>query len=153
MDYANVSINWKRVAELDEKSPVVIVPRESIQSIELRYGLQSERTWLRIPFAVVLIAAGLMPTGLILRWLTKGDENVASLFTAMVLMLPVGIWMLWTALVPGYYLAVVTDRDSRKIAFARTAKLDEIEDFLEQASDELGCRITIAVQSRGKGNE
>src|SRR5262245_50157659 len=118
MDYANVSINWKRVAELDEKTPVVVIPRESIQSVELRYGLQSERNWLRIPFAVALIAAGLMPTGVIFRWVMNGDENVASLFTAMVLMLPVGVWMLWTALIPGYYLAVSTDNDSRKIAFA-----------------------------------
>jgi len=142
MDYGNVSITWKRVAELDGKSVAVAIPRENIEAIRLCYGRQGERTWLQVVFAAALMVSGGVALLTVIQG-TRASGVFFDWFSLVVLMLPIGGWMLRTALTPGYYLEVVTADDRRKIAFAADARREEIETFLEAASDELGVAISL----------
>jgi hypothetical protein len=146
MDFQNVRITEEEVAELDAGRAIARVPRHTIEAIELRYGSRSERPLLQSVFGFGLIGLGLYPLPGIVEWFLHG--GVIHDWTVWLLVnVPLGTWMVWWALRPGYYLWVVAPQGSRKIAFAKIENRMDLDQFLGEANTTLGYNIIVEKQS------
>lgn len=139
----NVRLTADSLVELDNGRPVVTVRRMDVQRMELRYGFPSERPLLSVAFGAVLIAVGLLPLFAALRQVFDAGRVVWK-FALIVPLAFAGAYLVVTTLQRGYYLLVVLTRDCRKLRFGQSVTLDELNDFVLQARDRLGCEIDTA---------
>jgi hypothetical protein len=142
MEHANVLISDEGLFELDGKRKVLSVPRSTIESIRLLHGIQSERPLVQSAFGLILIGIGLTPLRWVVSWVQEGGVLTKEVLL-LCLTIPIGLWMLWAALAPGYYLLVTSTSGTRKIAFARNAPFSEIHQLLKDANEQLGYAIQI----------
>jgi hypothetical protein len=117
-----VLVSDEVVAEERGAHAVVSVPRQSITELVLARGPRGERLAAQSAFALVLVAVGLASA-------TAVDGHPRLM--AGLAFLPFGLWVLWSAWRPSYYLKVHTAKDMRKVCFDPRTEPQEIRRFLE----------------------
>jgi hypothetical protein len=117
--------------EMDEDRAVVRIPHAEIVRLTLRHGVASERTILLLLVAAGLIGFTLLLAFRLVQWFLYGgvayDVHFALLFLG-----PAGAWLLYFAFRKRFYLLVEIGRESRKLAFERSATRRAVEDFVER---------------------
>lgn len=115
------------ISLIQDGSIVASVLRTELLRLSIRHGSHAERPLAQVLFSLFLICLGLLPivgfVGLVNEslWKTGG----------MVAFLPFGLWGLWGAIRPGFFiLAELRKNDSRKLPIDHRASLDDIRELV-----------------------
>lgn len=118
--------------ELDENRAVVTVPRDMLRHVELRYGVSNERPLLVVAFGLVLLLIALGLAGLLVLWFLGGGVAYDVEF-ALLLLGPLGAWLMHAAVRRRFFLLVQTEHELRKLAFSKAATFEELRSFADKA--------------------
>jgi hypothetical protein len=133
--YLSVRIGEDAIAEVkDGYKPVLEVPKEEIQEIELTRGSDSAR-----PLAQCAFGGGLVGLGLLL--VVYGGELPWWWQVGFALTFVAGGWIIFDAIRPVTLLRLRTIRGVKKVAFRGRVRREELEDFLQAAEREFGYVI------------
>ncbi len=139
-----VRFSDRELAEVDDRShPVLRIPRERIERIHLRQGLQAARPAVQLGLGVVCLAAGcVLLVALLWGWFRNGGLLQLEMVGGFFFLALAGAALTLTALRRGYYLEVRTAKGIEKVRLARGLAPGEIETFLAEARDRLGYEIS-----------
>lgn len=139
--YLSVVLSSKGIAEMDDESRAVFIPRQDIQRIELSTGSGAERPVAQAVAAGVLIILGMVG----IKWIWSGFHEGVSIKGklsmapfGLVAFMGVGIWLLWDVLRSRTFLLVTTKDDTRKIVFYGKVDPVILQEFLRDGQQELG---------------
>jgi hypothetical protein len=134
----------RELAEVDDRShPVLRIPRERIQRIHLRRGLQAARPALQLALGGVCLVAGVVLELVLLgSWFREGGTLHLEMVGGFLCLALAGGWLTSTALRKGYYLEVQTARGMEKVRIERGLAPRDIEAFLVEARDRLGYEVS-----------
>lgn len=134
----------QELAEVDDRGhPVLRIPREWIQQIHLRRGLQAARPALQLTLGGLCLAAGcILEVSLLWGWFRDGGLLHLEMVGGFLCLALAGGWLAFTALRRGYYLEVRTERGIEKVRLGRDLAPGEIETFLVEARNRLGYEVS-----------
>jgi len=144
--YEGVFVDADEVAEERRGRRVVAVPRGAIRRIEVARGARGERVVAQAAFAVLLLVLGVLAAAILLGELRTRDATIHLNMAGGLGFVPLGAWVLWSALRPAYFLRVRTDRDMRKIVFEPNAQVEQIAAFLERVRRVHGYEVEWRVE-------
>ncbi len=144
--YQGVVIGADEVAEERRGRRVVSVPREAIRRLELVRGSGGERVIAQAAFAVFLLVLGVTAAAILLGEFRAIDATIHLNVAAGLVFVPLGGWVLWSALRPAYFLRVRTDRDMRKVVFEPKAQAERISEFINLVQRVHGYEIEWCVE-------
>ena len=128
--YLNLEISEKGISELSGGRRIVFIPREEIQSIEVRFGSNAERPLLQIIAGIILTALGC--AGAVMIFDNPGRGLRWGL--GFIIFGGLGIWMLWEAIHKSHYLLVITRNDRRKLVFKGRWAASDFDQFTQDAT-------------------
>ena len=128
--YKTVTVSEKGLAEVHDGRRVVFVPRESVKTIELRFGPRAENPVLQVAFGSALIVLGMAGC----LWLCGAGLVFFRWWGGFLLLAGLGLWLLWEGLTRRHYLKVISNHDERKLVFSGKVQRAELMDFLNAAS-------------------
>lgn len=133
---------------LEERGKTVkSVRAEQIESISLEYGSHSHHPLIQMVFGVVLAAVGLLPAIGALRWYREGGTLDVWYFL-VVLLLPLGLWVIRDATRRGFHLLVRARPESHKLPLQGVVAPADLRDRLFAAADLAGYEIRIGETAR-----
>jgi len=142
------------MSQMDGDKVVVTVPKEEIQRVKLSHDSRSRHPFLRFFAGFVLVTTGLIfltaafiiaEGGIYLVQLQSYTLGIPVIPIVLWAMVGVGLWLLVGVFRGRYNLLIDTEKGSRKIFFAPSADIREIERFIERANRELGCDIDASI--------
>jgi hypothetical protein len=126
----NLEISEKGISEFSGTRRVVFVPREEIQSIEVRFGPNAERPLLQIIAGILLATLGCVGAVMIVANPGRGFRWGVGFICFGAL----GVWMLWETIHKSHYLLVTTRNDRRKLVFKGHWTQSEFDKFAKDAA-------------------
>jgi hypothetical protein len=143
VEKGSVRFSEREVAEVDDRGhPVLRIPRDRIQALHLRWGLQAARPAVQLGLGVLLTAAGaVLLVALLVGWARQGGVLHLEMVGGFAFLVLAGGWLLTTALRQGYYLEVLTLKGREKVRFDRRVAPEEIIPFLAEAGRRLGYTV------------
>jgi hypothetical protein len=130
--YLNLEISEKGISEFSGNRRIVFVPRENIQSIEVRFGSNAERPLLQIIAGMLL--AGLGYAGAVMVFDNLSPSRGLRWGLGLIFFGCLGIWMFWEALRRSHYLLVITRNDRRKLIFKGRWAQPDFDKFAKDAA-------------------
>jgi hypothetical protein len=128
--YLNIAISKKGLSEFSGGQRIIFIPKEQVQTIEIRVGFVAERPLIQGIFGLVLLGLGCVGLPLIyegglygLRW------GIGFLIFG-----GIGGYSLYEALKKGYHLRVICSHDTRKLVFKGKIQKTEFSQFLRSAT-------------------
>jgi hypothetical protein len=141
--FLSVRIDNESLAEMkSERMPLLVVPREDVNRIELVRAVEAAHPILLSGCGFVLLATGLVSLPLILSGFIFGGP-MHWLFFLLPTVALVGGWMVYDALRRVPLLWIDTIRGVRKLAFQGRAERQELIDFIRQAEAKFGYTIEV----------
>jgi hypothetical protein len=141
IEYQQILITDQVIAELNsDRLAVVSVPRIEIEAIELVKASESKHPIMQVVFGLALVIVGLLPIPKIVDWTLHGG-TLFDVQVSVLLMVPVGGVVIYTAIRRRLLLLVGTRRGVRKLAFQGKATLAELTDFVNAANSQFNCNI------------
>jgi hypothetical protein len=134
IEHCGIRCTAEALLEFEGGRLMVTIPRNEIQRIGIRYGIQAPHPMLQVILGLGLASVAYFPLRELIDWLRHGG----TLFTVvdLLLFLPiVGAWTAWEALKRGYFFEVQSSAGIKRLAFAKKpqpAALDEMIAFIEQ---------------------
>jgi hypothetical protein len=128
--YLNMAVSEQGITELSGNQRVVFIPKEQIQSIEIRFGSQAERPLVQGIAGLALIGLGIVGLSL----MATGSLDVIRWGLGFFVFGGLGAWLLWEVLKRGYYLWVICSNDSRKLVLKGVIQKAELSGFVRSAA-------------------
>jgi hypothetical protein len=130
LQYLNIAVSEKGLAEMSGNRRIVFIPKDRVQSIEIRFGPQAERPLIQGMAGLAFIAMGAIGIYTIV------EGGIAALRWGLGFLLfgGMGGWLLWEATKQGHYLRVVCFGDARKLVFKGNVQMEELSGFIRSAS-------------------
>lgn len=147
IEKGGVRFSDKEIAEVDTSNPcgrpVLRIPRDRIQEIHLRWGIQAARPLVQLVLGGGFLAvACFIQLRMLWEWFRHGGTIYVEVVAGLVILGVVGGWLLFTALRRGFYLAVQTSGGQEKVRFHRRVPRQEIETVLNEARSRFGYEIS-----------
>jgi len=130
LSYLNVAVSEKGLSESSGHRRVVFVPKEQVQSIEIKFGFQAERPLAQGIASSVLIVLGMVGLYLIVT----GGLGTLRWALGFIVFGALGAYLLWETLKRGHYLRVICSNDIRKLAFKGPVQKEEMSNFIKNAT-------------------
>ena len=132
------SLSQDGIAMVDGNTVLRRLPRDTIQTIEIRTGFLSAYPLPQLGIGIASLCVGLLSLRAFLVALTgAGPFRAMGLLTTL---LPVGAWISLDALKRGEYLEVRGTGDSIRLSFKGVSQADLVS-LVERARSELGYNI------------
>ncbi len=130
LQYLNVVISEKGLAEMSGNRRIILIPKDQVQSIEIRHGLQAERPLVQGITGLAFIGLGAVGIYIMV------EGGIAALRWALGFLVfgGLGAWLLWEATKQGHYLKIICLGDSRKLVFKGKIQTEELSGFIRSAS-------------------
>lgn len=136
----------ERISMVEGKTEVITVRKEDIKRITLDKGYQAERPIVQIVFGVIVLAIALYPIlrlfGVLMGYVRTNITMTTSGFVILCF-IPLGAWMIQSALKQGYFLSVELENDHRKLGFKTKCKKADLREFGRLMAD-LGYIVDIS---------
>jgi len=139
--FANVEISESGIYEISGRRRIVNIPRSQIRNITFTRTIAAERPIAQIVFALLLIVVGLYGFKAILQWLTEGGILYIDISFGYLLFLPLGGWLLMSAIKKKMLLLVKMDSDQRKVVFNQNHEIEKVREFLSKSQRQFGYHI------------
>lgn len=132
-----IELNGVRVADdgvsqIHGVHKLLFVPRHEIGSMSIRHGLLSEHPMIQTFLGVALLFIGVYPVPHLVRWLLTGGK-ASDLEIIVLMLIPIGIWLVRDAWKRGTYLFVLGDRGTHKLHFRGVPERKWLQEFCRQA--------------------
>jgi len=128
--YLNIAISEKGLSEFSGDQRIIFIPKEQVQSIEVRFGSQAEKPLAQGIFGLLLLGLGCVGLPLVfdggLRGLRWG--------LGFIIFGGIGGYLLFETLKKGHYLGVICSNDTRKLVFKGAIQKAELSKFLRSAA-------------------
>jgi hypothetical protein len=128
--YLNMAVSEHGLTELSGNRRVVFIPKEQVQSIEIRYGSQAERPLVQGITGLALIVLGIVGLSI----MATGSLDMLRWGLGFFVFGGLGAWLLWEVLKRGHYLWVICSNDTRKLVFKGTIQKTELSGFVRSAA-------------------
>jgi len=141
IEFSGVRVSSNYIQEFDDKKVRDSINRETISSIKLKNGIYSKH-----PLLQVLMGGGFTYIGyLFVKMLIEGYNNGGRikfiLLVAMLLTMPMGIWLILTSFRKGYYLKIKWDAGEKRFAFIKKPDFDKIKKFVVEMNSRFNCEV------------
>jgi hypothetical protein len=146
VEYLGIRFGPLSIAELQDGRPVVSLQTKEIVDIVLRRGIQAERPVFQSILGVVFLIGGLYAIISAAVWLVKGGTLVLSprgivFHLALVLAIPIGLWLVVGVLRPSLFLEVQLRNDRWRFRFSNRPDPSTLNRFLAEAERITGRSI------------
>jgi hypothetical protein len=142
IEEGDVRFSAERIEALDRGHPVIRVARREIDQVALQRGFQAARPLVQLAIGGAFLGVGgSVVVNLLVKLFFEGGWVAPKLEGLLIALIPVGGWLVVTALRRGYYLDVRSRRGRDKIPFARELPRADIEAFLLRAEHTYGYVI------------
>ncbi len=128
--YLNIVISEKGLSEFSGGRRIIFIPKEQVQSIEVRFGPQAERPLIQGIFGFLLVGLGCV--GLLLMF--AGGLYGLRWGLGFIVFGGLGGYSLYETFKKGHYLQVICSNDTRKLVFRGAIQKAEFSKFLQTAA-------------------
>lgn len=130
--YLNVTVSEKGLTELSGNKRIIFIPKDQIQSVEIKFGYQAERPFVQGTLGLVLTVLGIIGINMIAKggWAMLLERWAVG----FVFFGGLGAWLFWEALRRGYYLRVICSNDTRNLALKGAVRKADWSSFIKSAS-------------------
>jgi hypothetical protein len=132
----------QNLCEIDSGKIMVLVPRQGIRRITLRYGFQAPHPILQIGAGCILLAFGYFPILHLVNWMRHGGELLADAVAFLLPVVVVGIVLIISAFKCGYFLEVEQPNGNSRLAFRGRPNSQKLEEFLAAVERRYNLRIS-----------
>jgi len=150
MRISTVDITRDEIAEYDRKLKIIAIPRNQIDSVELKYGVPSERIILTIFIGIVLIAIGIILGFLpVFHMYLKSDWPKSAycmkMFAMAMPLVVIGFYIIFNIFNRKYYLQIRFKNNERKIIFKENIYRPELYDYIKRVNKNFGYNIEFKI--------
>jgi len=154
MRCSTVQISGSGISQLEGDRITATVPKEEVLRIKLSYDPESRHPFLRFLAGFGLVVAGLVliiadfiivEVGIIPVHIASHTFSIPAATIGMWLGVGAGLWLLIGVFRGRYNLLINTGEGVRKIYFAASADIREIQRFVGRASQEMGYDIDMSI--------
>lgn len=129
VSYLNIVISENGLSEFSHGKRLIFIPKEQIQSVEIKFGARAERPLVQMIFGILLAGLGTVGLSVVLT----GGLRGLRWGLGFIVFGGLGVFCLYEALKKGYYLQIISTNDTRKLQFSGTIQKAELSQFVEQA--------------------
>ena len=115
------------------KQTIIRIPRTDITSIELTKRAGAERPFAHIVCGLLLLSVGGIGIELLYTMIAVDGEFVPFRVMGLLLLIPVGLWLIISALSKKKMLLVTMTNDRRKIIFSGSPDTSHTRNFVRKA--------------------
>ena len=120
---SGIRIGADKVQLVEKRHITLSLDREGIESIELRKGFTAKRPGVQVLFGLGLLAVCFFPLrGIFVWWFLGGSISLRATLLMLVLLVPLGTWLIVDGLRKGYFLQVIRAGKRHKLPFGRTTR-------------------------------
>lgn len=149
-----LEVSCTAISKLDGDKTVFTVSREQIRHIKLVYDSDVNNPFCHYFMGFVLVFIGLIGLTAILIASAgghpllqpeTGSSELTPLILALWILIGAGLWLLKAIFRAQYQLLIDTPKGPHKIAFAKSMDLQQIRQFIRQATMFFGYEVDISV--------
>jgi len=137
----SVYITETSISEVQDGIQIVEVPKSEISKIELIRAVSAERPLLQFITGLILTVPGFYFSRVIWEWFFNGGVLYADITLAATLLIPLGLWIAFSAYRKRILFLVHSGNKKRKILCDPKNSLSEINRFADSASQRFGYVI------------
>ena len=154
MRCSTIQISASCISQLEDSRIAVTVPKEDIRRIKLAYDPESRHPFLRFLAGFGLVVAGLIliiadfiivEVGIFRFHIASHTFNIPAATIGLWLGVGAGLWLLIGVFRGRYNLLINTGQGIRKVFFAGSTDIREIQRFVGRANQELGYDIDMSI--------
>jgi hypothetical protein len=142
---SSVLISKFGVAEIEGSKQLILIPKDDIKRIKLKYGFVSKRPYMQAAIGLIIVifgfAAGLIP---LIKLLAAGANVGFNKLKAPGLILtwiPIGAWIILAGYKKSFYLQIETSKGGKNLVFQKGCDSESIKRFLKKANNEYDYNI------------
>jgi hypothetical protein len=156
MKCSSITITASGISQHCDDSCMVTVPKDAIRSVKLGHDSRSRRPFLRFFVGFILVASGIVfltaafliaEGGIVSMHLNSRVLGVPVLPVALWLLVGAGLWLIMGVFRGRYTMEITTEEGQKKFHFEESAKIVEINRFLQRANRELGYEIDLSLMN------
>lgn len=149
-----IQISGSGISQIEGDRIVATVPKEEVRRIKLSYDPDSRHPFLRFLAGFGLVVAGLImiiadyiivEVGIIPVHIASQTFSIPIATIGLWLGVGAGLWFLIGVFRGRYNLLIDTEQGIRKIFFAASTDIREIQRFVGRANQELGYEIDMSI--------
>ena len=149
-----VQISGSGISQIEGDRIMATVPKKEVRRIKLSYDPESRHPFLRFLAGFGLVVAGLVliiadfiivEVGIIPLHIASHTFNIPVATIGLWLGIGAGLWLLIGVFRGKYNLLIDTGQGIRKILFAESTDIREIQRFVGRANQELGYSIDMSI--------
>ncbi len=150
IEVGGIRFEETKISNVQDKRVFASINRSDISKLDFRWGILSQRPVLQVIFGVVLSLFGLSVVRFIYMWLTYGGKAF-DYQILLVLLLPIGGWVIVDALKVGYFLSIELRSGSKdKMTFQEKQNLNSLEELSRQLQSKLNYEVRILPKEETK---
>lgn len=143
--YLSIQVTRDGISELDGNRQVIFIPREQILRLEIKVGTGTQRPFLQLAVAVILI---LVAAGFAIHvwswWVSAAWTIDTATIAAPPLLLLTSAWLIYDALKKRSILEIRTAKGNRKLLFGGSPEAAKLAAFVAQVSKNFPYTIVMA---------
>ena len=149
IECGSVRISNDAIRQLSGKRTIIHVPRSSVRHVELARRIGAERPAVHIISGALLVGIGCIGIEMLYTMLIADGIFAPFRVLGLLLLMPVGFWLIITAFTKKTQLYVTMENDRRKILFDRKTDHQSIKEFIHQARARYGYAIDDSISGMG----
>ena len=130
LSYLNLAISEKGLSEFSGGRRIIFIPKDEVQSIEIKFGSSAERPLMQAIAGFVLLGLGWLELALVFMGGLKGLRWGLG----FVVFGGLGVLCLYETFKKNHYLWVICRNDKRKLVFKGAFQETEFSKFINDAT-------------------
>ena len=126
-----IYISNNELGRMDDERVVEKYNKEEIIEIKVKYGFQAEKPLVELVLGALMLCVGYFPIKYIINWIKEGGV-LWDIQVFIILLFPLGAWLVYDALKKSNYILVSTKNIRRKIPLKKIENddLQQIQNIL-----------------------
>ncbi len=146
IEVSGIRFEETKISNVQDKRVFASINRSDITKLEFRRGILSQRPVMQVVLGAIISLAGLLVVRFIYMWLTYGG-TAFDYQIMLVLLLPIGAWVIMDALKVGYFLSIDLRSGSRdKMTFQEKQNQNSLEELSRQLRSKLHYEVRISLK-------
>jgi hypothetical protein len=143
LEVSGIRFEETKISNVQDNRVFASINRSDISGLDFRWGILSQRPVVQVIFGALLSLFGLSVVRFIYMWLTYGG-TAFDYQIMLVLLLPMGAWVIVDALKVGYFLSIERRSGSKdKMTFHKTQDQNSVEELSRQLRSKLNYEVRV----------
>lgn len=141
INYGGIQITADRLMETDGGRVMVLVPRDEVRNILLRYGFRSRHPIAQLVIGIVLALTAVIPIAHLIDWSVNGGTFFEAELGLIVLAV-IGVYLILDAPRRGYALEVTSTKGKYSLDFPKGSDAAQVRAVADAARQRFGYEIS-----------